>query len=262
MPSPHLYCLVGIAVLVLAPLAGCHNISPAEQPDVAVPHLLELLRDPSPDMRRTAALSLGKIADVHAVPGLVLGTSDQDPLVRQYSVWALGTIGEAALDHAGFALVARLSDPSPAVQAAAARAIGRVGATQGMLELVLDALKDDEVETRRAAALALTWLEAPAAFFALAEALEDDDGGVRQHAVAALGELADARAIPAFRHRLVSDDDPGVRAEAAYRLGKLGDAAVLPVLQFIAGKDENAGVRRWAAWAVAEITQGGTATRS
>ena len=88
---------------------------------------------------------------------------------------------------------------------------------------------------------------------ALVQALSDPDAGVRQGAIAALGELADVRALPVIRDRLLKDPDGGVRSEAAFRLGKFGDRTVVPALRSAAAGDADAGVRRWATWAVQQI---------
>lgn len=254
--------IVGACLLlaVLSLLDGCSGNPSPSQPDIVVPRLIALLKDPSPDARRTAALSLGKIARPEAAGALVERLNDPDPLVRQYSAWALGSLGEAALDQAGLALVRRLGDPAPDVKAAAALALGNVGATQGMVELVTEALQEADPETRRAAVQALGWLETPSASVALVKALGDPDGKVRQGAIAALGELADPRALPFIQDLLARDSDAGVRSEAAFRLGKFGDQTALPALRSATARDADPGVRRWASWALDQIQKPATPT--
>jgi HEAT repeat protein len=247
-----------IILLVASSLfAGCYGNSSPTDPGTVVPRLVELLRDPEPEVRRTAAQALGKIADPGTATPLVDSLSDPDPLVRKYSAWALGNIGEPALKAAGLPLVKALGDSSEEVKEAAAQALGGVvssaGAGQSLVELVMDALRDPTVQTRRAAVSALGLLEAGSAYLALLEALRDDDAAVRQGAVAALGELADRRAIPALGARVLNDPDAGVRAEAAFRLGKFGDGTVIAALRAASAGDSDAGVRRWAAWAVQQM---------
>src|SRR5574341_1011138 len=238
-------------------LAGCYGDSSPTEPGTVVPRLVELLRDGDPELRRTAAQALGKIADPQAIPPLLTGLSDPDPLVRTYSAWALGNIGEPALQAAGLPLVKALGDSSAEVASAAAHALRHVvsapGAVPSLVELVLDAARDPVVQTRRAAMTALGMLEASAAYPALVAALGDEDARVRQGAGAALGELADRRALPALGERLQHDPDTGVRAEAAFRLGKLGDETVIATLRAASTGDSDAGVRRWAARAVEHL---------
>ncbi|MDE3242601.1 MAG: HEAT repeat domain-containing protein [Nitrospirota bacterium] len=245
-----------VLLLLLTALGGCVQSPEPSPPEQIVARLVSLLKDPDPVVRRTAALSLGKIAEPDTAASLRDGLFDPDTLVRQHSAWALGNLGEAAIDPAGLVLVQKLNDPSPAVKSTVAQAIGKIGATQGMVELLGDALEEADPATRRAVVQALGWLESPSAYQMLLDALTDEDAAVRQGAVAALGELGDPHALPALRQRLLKDPDVGVRSEAAFRLGKLGDDALLPMLQFISAKDEDANVRRWAAWAVTALTEG------
>jgi HEAT repeat protein len=209
-----------------------------------------LLKDPSPDVRRTAALSLGKIALSEAVPALVQALRDRDPVVRQHSAWALGSIGEEAREKAAAALLTLLADPSPGVAETAGQAIGQLGASQPVVALLIKGLQQPAPNARRAAVRALAWLEAPSAYSALVQALGDSDALVRQGALAALGELGDSRAVSLMEGRLLHDPNEGVRSEAAFRLGKLGDQTVEASLRHAATTDSHEGVRRWAAWAL------------
>jgi len=109
-------------------------------------------------------------------------------------------------------------------------------------------------DSRRVAVEALAQLEAPGTYPALVTALADPDPAVRQGAVAALGELADRRALAEFRRLLLRDADMGVRAEAAYRIGKLGEPGDVTDLQWAATHDADPTVRLWAAWARDAIT--------
>ena len=234
-------------------LSGCWNQSPPSDPIRQTSALVALLADSDPAMRTTAAQALGKIARPEAVPALLRSVNDAEPAVRAMSAWALGNYGEDVLDQAGLELTKRLDDPSPAVNRAAALALGNIGGTQAIIELLSERLKSPDVETRRAAVSALTWLEAGSAYHAVLAALNDSDAQVRHGAVAALGEMVDPRALPAIRERLTKDPDAGVRGEAAYRLGKFGDRTVVAALEAAAKNDADPIVRRWASWAIEQI---------
>ena len=230
---------------MLCALAACYATT-TPQPEIVVPRLIALLQDSSPDVRRTAALSLGKIASVEAMSALIRALRDIDPFVRQYSAWALGNLGERAQVDATFALVALLEDPAPAVAEAAAEAIGSMGAGPDVITLLLETMSEGSLQGRRSAVMALSRLESAEAYDGLMKALEDGDASVRQGAIAALGELGERRAVTAMIAHLGHDPEAGVRTEAAYRLGALGDERSLPVLRLAAAQDPSEQVRRWA----------------
>lgn len=233
--------------------AGCVRESPPRQPQQVAQTLVALLADPQPEVRRSAAMSLGKLGLAEAAGPLIGALEDPDAGVRASSAEALGALGDQVRDRAALPLVGRLRDPSDAVKLAASRALWTIGGTQAVVEVVAESLRDPEAETRLAAALALGGLEARSAFPDLVAALRDVDGRVRQAALAALGELADRRVLPRFKERLLSDPDPAVRSEAAYRLGKLGGADDEAVLRRAAEADPAASVRWWAGWAANEL---------
>ena len=240
-----------LALLALCvPLAlSCQMDAPAGDPRMVAVRLVTLLEDPSNDVRRTAALSLGKIGHAVAVPALAQTLSDPDPLVREYSAWALGQIGEEVNDEAAGRLAEALDDPRPAVTKAAARALGNIGPRPPVLAFLKEALAAGEPGRRRAVVEALMQLEVPGAYPDLVKALTDPAPVVRQGALAALGELADRRALVEFRRRLLHDADAGVRAEAAYRIGKLGEAGDVAALERAVQNDAAPIVRTWSTWA-------------
>lgn len=242
-----------LILVLLSGVGGCYGNTAATDPKFAAAPLVVLLQDQDPQIRVTAAQALGKIAVPDTAPALLRSLDDTDPAVRAMSAWALGNLGEDVLDQAGLELAKRLDDPSPAVKLASARALGALGSTQTIIELLTERLTRSDVETRRAAVQALTWLEAGFAYHTLIATLGDPDVQVRQGAVAALGELVDPRSLPAIRDRLLKDADAGVRGEAAYRLGKFGDRTIVPALRSASARDPNAVVRRWASWALEQI---------
>ncbi len=230
--------------------------APVGDPQNITARLVTLLKDPSRDVRRTAAQSLGKIGHAAATTALAEALSDPDSQVREYSAWALGQIGEDVNDEAAVRLAGALGDGHPSVKRAAAQALGKIGPRQQVIAVLIQILTVGESNSRRAAVAALAQLEAKSAYPALREALTDPEPTVRQGALAALGELGDRRALADFRERLLFDGDHGVRTEAAYRLGKLGDPAdhaELQTLDEATHNDAFPGVRLWAGWAKAHI---------
>ncbi len=242
-----------LLVFLLIGDAGCQAEAPVGDPRTVTARLVTLLQDSSPDVRRTAARSLGKIGNSAATTALVEALSDPDSQVREYSAWALGQIGEDLNDTAAVRLAGALGDEHPAVKQAAAQALGKIGSRPPVIAILTQALTVGERSSRRAVVEALTQLEAKKAFPVLRKALTDPDPAVRQGALAALGELGDRRALPDFRERLLFDVSPGVRTEAAYRLGKLGDHQELQALDEAAHDDASPVVRVWAGRAKAGI---------
>src|SRR2546422_5180623 len=99
MPIPAAFCLFRALLLISLSLAGCvvSTDYTAPTPEQALPHLRAVLKDPNPELRRTAAQSLGKIARKEAVPALMDALCDPDAGVRRHAAWALGMIGEDAV---------------------------------------------------------------------------------------------------------------------------------------------------------------------
>ncbi|TLY13817.1 MAG: hypothetical protein E6K69_08590, partial [Nitrospirae bacterium] len=140
-----------ISLLLVGLIAGCVAEVLPTDPDALITRLVELLNDPIPDVRQTAAMGLGKIARPQAAPALVEKLRDPDPIVRRDSAWALGNLGDEVRDQVGVALVERLGDPSGEVKTAAAQALGRMRATPDLVERLTETLRREDVPTKRAA---------------------------------------------------------------------------------------------------------------
>ena len=215
---------------------------------------MTLLEDPNPDVRRTAALSLGKIAESNSITALVRSlNNDTDAKVREYSAWAIGQSGTRLSDKAALALVMALGDEIPTVKQAAAASLEQAEPQKNVLRLLREALTISEVETRVAVVHALSEFDTPSAYPLFIQALKDSDSQVRQASVAGLGELGDPRAVRIFRKLLLNDGSEGVRTEAAFRLGKLGTKADVYSLQKAIESDPTPNVHLWASWALREI---------
>ena len=96
---------------------------------VRQPDLVHLLSDPEPQLRRRAALAIGRVGQREGVAPLIEALTDQGVEVRQMAAFALGMLGDPA---ATAALEAALDDPAPLVQGRAAEALGRIGAAQSV----------------------------------------------------------------------------------------------------------------------------------
>lgn len=87
---------------------------PAKDPN-ALAHLVELLKDPNPDVRSSAAAALGELDDVRALPPLIkLAATEPDAKVLRSVATALAVIGAArGNDKLTDDLVSRLMTPAP-----------------------------------------------------------------------------------------------------------------------------------------------------
>ena len=236
-------CSVVMSILCLV---GCVQDSPPSSRERAVSLLLEMLHDEGPEMRRTAAESLGKIGDPRAADSILLLMHDPASVVREASVLAMGRLKPTATDGVVALLTQALEDPDESVRQAAVVAIGEIEPSSRLLEPVLGSLRSSDATMRRAAARALLQVDSSQSVPALVAAGRDSDAEVRQGIVAAVGEWGGAAFAPWLRERLAHDPSPGVRAEAAYRLGMLSDPETRAALSTTVAKDPDSGVRRWA----------------
>jgi HEAT repeat protein/beta-lactamase regulating signal transducer with metallopeptidase domain len=94
---------------------------------------------------------------------------------------------------------------------------GRGDTTSIAVPALIAALKDPDVEVRRAAARSLSNLGDSRAILPLIEALKDGDAEVRSSAAEGLGEFDDARAIPGLS-ALLKDSSKDVRHAALHAL--------------------------------------------
>lgn len=222
-------------------------------------HLVVVLgEDPNPQLRREAAIALGRLGNAAAASYLIDRLDDPDERVRQAVAEALVLLGGPALPAIGEAfqagksraalawvlahigpparntepiLIPALADPDPQVRQQSARAVVLIGGdVRPCLPILLAALQDRSF--RWDALGALVKVGAPAVP-AMLPALRDPDEIVRGDVARALGQLGPAakEAVPALAGAL-GDDDRSVRREAVAALGRIGADAkiVLPAM--------------------------------
>lgn len=178
----------------------------------AVPHLsgVMLRLDEPSTLRAAAALALGRIGDRIAVGALSEALKDPAPEVRYAAALSLGRL---PADGVATRLERTLrSDPVWQPRYAAAIALGRThkAFAAGALE---DALGSDAAwQVRQQAARSLQDLGTAHAASALASALNDPEPSVRAAAGAGLAEIGGAEQRRAVLQALKDEQDPSVRA--------------------------------------------------
>ena len=242
-----------IGTLCLFNFLGCVVETPPEPPDRVTERLILLLRDPQPDTRRTAALSLGKISDPQSISALVAALSDPDEEVRQWSTWALGNLGSSLTNEAIVSLVQHVSDSSDSVRQAVVLALSRTTISEEVLQVLAEAFPISTQATQLSIIQTLAQFEFPFAYTLFIQALKSPDPLIRQTAIAGLGELGDPRGLSVMRTHLLQDSNVGVRSEAAFRLGKLGGHADIPALRQAKETDPTPNVHFWATWSLEQI---------
>jgi HEAT repeat protein len=175
----------------------------------------KLLSDDAEE-RREAAVDLGA-AGRAAVPLLFKALEDKDWRVRKTAVEALvGIAGEEVVSGLIHALKAH-----------------------------------DNAGARNSAIEALVQLGG-ASIGALLPALETPDPDVRKFIVDILGDIKDARAVPALVQKL-TDDDENIRVAAAEALGKIRDPLAVDALLACLGRNDQGWLDYAAAEALGEI---------
>ena len=183
---------------------------------------------------------------------------------------AVTRLGAMSRPEGSRAAAAALGDAAPIVRATAARAVLSLPPGEAAT-LILPLLRDRDEFVRRESAYALGLARSNFALDALVAAVETDkQASVRGAAAVALGQIGDARAVPALAaallRRLPSSDsskrnkrrkaetDEFVRRAAAVSLGQTGSREAVPAL-IEALSDERApgDVRREAARSLGRI---------
>ncbi len=197
---------------------------PAVEPLVAVVQD----RNAAPESRAAAAHALGVIADPRAIKSLTLLLKDERYYVRQEAAFALGQMGEGAIDQ----LLETANSSAPATRESAIEALGNFKSPRSISKLI-EALSDSNASVRSAAVKALGETQSPAAVTPLLALLRDESGALKSQAAAALARLG-AVALPSLVSSL-KDNRPSIRQLAAEALGDIGSKeAVAPLIELIA----------------------------
>ncbi len=194
-----------------------------------------------PEQLAAQAIHAGQTQDLHAIPALADGLSDESRLLRQSSAWALSQMGGAVSDFSA-ELTAALADQDAKVRCAAATSLGHLGRTAWRAESALwQATLDRDVDVRCAALIALRTVSVSkhsAALGALCECLQGPVADVQSEAIATVAVIQsrwdddEKRMLVPHLGRIFATANDDLRLAAAVLLGDLGlpAAPAIPAL--------------------------------
>ncbi len=197
--------------------------------------LVELLQNsPSNQVRRNAAIALGRLGNKKAFESLQTAVRVNKTYVRIGIIIALGWLG----DERGISILLKaITDTNTSVSSQVASALSKLGNTQAV-EPLIKLLQHKKDYVRFNAISALGNLKDTKAVEPIIKVLElDSSGWVRSEgAASALGILSDKRAIKPLIKAL-KDEDNNVRFYSALALGWLNAIEALPDLHWIHDND-------------------------
>ncbi len=180
-------------------------------------HLLETLRNGTPNKQFAAVKALGQTNDQRVRQSMLEALGKKTPAVRMA---ALGVLENMADPETFQQVEPLLRDEAPSVRAAAVDAVTLCGGRRAVPSLV-KCLKDPSWEVRQASAKALAALGETSAVEGLVQIIQDPDhADVRESVIVALGELGDPRAIQPLVLALL-DTENTVRNAASSALYKI-----------------------------------------
>ena len=206
------------------------------------------------DIKRLAVSELGKLGNKHAGPVLKEALSINNHELQAEIINALIQIEDADV----FPICRRfLKHPYAGVRAACVRGLYKARKDEAA-PLLIEALKDENVEVRNSSAMFLGWIESKEAIPALLQvAAADSDPRVRKSATQALENIRDEGAVlPLIR--LLNDDSKDIRDRVLVALERI-TGETLSVSIGDDGKERLAEVNRLKEWWIRkkhEITNG------
>jgi len=203
----------------------------------SIPFLINAIKSPDDDLRLVAAISLGKLKTVAALPALATLLSDFNEDIRVSALEALLLVGEEFREETIEVLRPLLEDQDPEVRSSAVLVLGRLDGPE-VEKCISFALKDESALVRQSVIRAFEGKSGAAQLEMFMLALTDEDGEVRRLAVEALGISCDSRSLAPLELAL-QDDDLWVRSAAVRALGRLtgpeAESSVLKALDDAVG---------------------------
>ena len=189
-----------------------------------------------PGVRRSLALTLGRVADPLAVPELIRSLDDADLETQLYAVWALGAIRDR---RAVNPIISKLEHADPGVRKMACFALGQIGDPRSIPSLK-SALQDATPDVTWNAAVALARLGDRSGLAVLLSLLDRKRPGIsslspdRQEEVMvnvlrSLAGIGDPETRRVLRRLAKEDGSPRIRDEAQRALGREASSRPAPI---------------------------------
>jgi HEAT repeat protein len=195
----------------------------------AIPHLEKSARSASRAVRIGSIQALAAMRDPGATSILLTAANDSDELIRSEAVKGLSALPDVGAARS----TARAERDVPATATSPAPDDPR-------MRIMMTALHDPKVETRREAAAYFDRYPVPAALDDLLFALKDKDNGVVSHVVAALAKIGDPKAImPMFELAAGRDTLDRNWTTIAINLQKMGKPAARILLPYLTHRERN-----------------------
>lgn len=202
--------------------------------------LLDLLQDPDPKVRWSAARGLGRLGDASTVPVLLASLEGGRAVPIDVVADAVFEIRDCPVSL----LREGLGSASVSTRAVAVELLGRFQVLAAADEIVHLLDHDPSVEVRARAARALGRMGSPRATGALLLSVHDGPAAMRAQAIWALGEIGSPEALPVLRTTMMGPSRhlSDLAADALAAMGPVG----LDVLEEVAAGDglAAAGARR------------------
>lgn len=212
----------------------------SSQFEIARTDVIKALHDPSPLVRRQAAMALSRLGGPDAVGALTHMLRDHPDLIDEESLEALGDLGDRSAVHQ---LLPYLHSPRPSIRRSAAKALGQIGGEEAAVALRQAASHEHDPDLRRAALQGLRLLGAVEAEPEICASLSHPLPSVRIAAAEAVSAMNLTGAAGCLRDALTRfEDEAG--SEIAYALGAVGDASDMEAILKEAQRSESMITRR------------------
>lgn len=170
--------------------------------NIDINRLVVLLNEKNPQLRKNAAILIGRIGAKEAVHSLGFALKDDDISVRYAATEALSAL---KIHEANRYLLNALTDESPGIRASAAIGLA-VNAGEEAVEPLMLLINDSDDTVRVAAAKALGITRSRKAVPALLNSLIDRNGFVVTTSIESLGQIGGEEAKEALLRMITSDD--------------------------------------------------------